>query len=160
MSLVLSLGLGALQAGVLTKVELLLSLILAVSIYGLSVFEKKNGFLSVINEKLERINNHLVREGEGVKQEIVNIQKSTKSIGSRLMYQNFNGYELVFTLNKLFFGFVRNERYTTFTFIRQLSSEIGFFRQSLRLRGFEVSLEVVIWILKHLRHYVRCCEAV
>ena len=99
---------------------------------------RKNEFLSVINEKLERINNHLVREGEGV-----------KSIGSRLMYQNFNGYELVFTLNKLFFGFVKSERYTTFTFIRQLSSEIGFFRQSLRLRGFEVSLEVVIWILKH-----------
>ena len=110
---------------------------------------RKNEFLSVINEKLERINNHLVREGEGVKQEIVNIQLSTKSIGSRLMYQNFNGYELVFTLNKLFFGFVKSERYTTFTFIRQLSSEIGFFRQSLRLRGFEVSLEVVIWILKH-----------
>ena len=130
--------LGALQAGVLTKIELLLSLILAVSIYGLSVFEK-----------FERINNHLVREGEGVKREIVNIQLSTKSIGSRLMYQNFNGYELVFTLNKLFFGFVKSERYTTFTFIRQLSSEIGFFRQSLRLRGFEVSLEVVIWILKH-----------
>ena len=132
--------LGALQAGVLTKIELLLSLILAVSIYGLSVFEK----LERVSNHLERVNTHLVREGEAVRKEIVKIQKSTESIGSRLMYQNFNGYELVFTLNKLFFGFVRNERYTTFTFIRQLSSEIGFFRQSLRLRGFEVSLEVVI----------------
>ena len=139
LSLVALVGLGALQAGVLTKVELLLSLILAVSIHG----------FGVINQKLERINNHLVREGEGVKREILNIELSTRSMGLRLMYQNFQGNELVFTLNGLFFGFVRSERHNTFSFIRQLSSEIGFFRQSLRLRGFEVSLEVVIWILKH-----------
>ena len=144
---VLSLGLGVLQAGVLTKVELLLSLILAVSIHWGLVFKGKAEFAevrlrdiyfslwhmslyhAVIEEKLEKIEQ---------------IELSTKHMGLRMMWMNFQGSDLVKMLNQLFCRFVRSERHKTFYFIRLLSFEIGVFRQSLRLRGFEVSLEVVI----------------
>ena len=144
---VLSLGLGVLQAGVLTKVELLLSLILAVSIYWGLVFKGKaehaeerlrdiydsvwhmSLYLQVIEERTEKIKQ---------------IELSTKHMGLRMMWMNFQGSDLVKMFKQLFCRFVRSEKYDTLYFIRLLSAEIGVFRQSLRLRGFEVSLEVVI----------------
>ena len=69
-------------------------------------------------------------------------------MGLRLTYLNFQGSDLVNELNQFFYGFERNEGYGTFWFIRKLSLEISFFRQALRMKGFEVCLEVVIEILK------------
>ena len=86
---VLSLGLGVLQAGVLTKVELLLSMILVVSILSLVLGAHQAHQMSFAIHTLDLQLHMQLRQ----------IEHSTKAMEKRLMYENFQGADLVTDLS-------------------------------------------------------------